>query len=994
MPRVCCTVLALALSLTLAAPGSAAPPDFDRAVAPLLVRRCLDCHSGPKPKGKLDLSRRQAALEMVTPGKPDDSPLWQRVHAGEMPPKKPLPEDERRLLRDWIAAGARWGSDPVDPFRITTEHRAGYDWWSLRPVQRPEPPAVHNKGWVRNPVDAFVLARLEAAQLEPAPEADRRTLIRRLSFDLLGLPPAPEEVEAFVRDAAPDAYEKLVERLLASPHHGERWARHWLDVVRFGESNGYERDQPRPNAWPYRDWVVDAFNHDLPYDEFVRLQLAGDVLHPGDPEAIKATGFLVAGPHDVVVPVVESMRASMRQDELEDIVGTVGQTFLGLTVNCARCHDHKFDPVSQKDYYRLAAALAGVQHGERELKPAAAAAGLARVRQRLEELGREIEAVDGPVRRQILAERHETTGGPASPARLPRAAPPKALAEWNFQAEGVRVALEAGARRERAGLVVDGKKAYARSEPLTVPLREKTLEAWVRLDDLRQAGGGVVSVETLDGNVFDAVVFAEKEPGRWMAGSNFFERTQSFGGPAEATADREFVQVALVYHADGTIAGYRNGRPYGKPYRSRGPVEFTPGQYRVVFGVRHEPAGGNRMLAGVIARARLYDRALSPDEVAAAAGVGMVSEAEVVARLDAGQRTLRQRLQAEAGRLAPELARLESATLGKVYAAVPGNPGVTHLLLRGEVTARGPELAPGGVAALPGGADFGLKPDAPEGERRLRLARWLTAADNPLFGRVIVNRLWHHHFGTGLVDTPNDLGFNGGRPSHPELLDYLAAELVRQRWSLKALHRTMVLSATYRQGARPNPTAARIDGGNRLLWRHSPQRLEAEAVRDSILAVTGQLDRTVGGRGYQDFRSYFFKGTQFYEPVEQTGPAFNRRTLYRMWARGGRSPFLDTFDCPDPSATAPRRAVTTTPLQALALLNNAFVLDQADRLAERLRREAGGDVEKQLTRAYRLAYGRPPENGELELPRRFVERHGLAAFCRVLFNSNEFVHVE
>lgn len=969
------------------APLSAAPQlDFDRTIAPLLVRRCLDCHSGPKPKGGLDLSRRKAALEAISPGKPDDSTLWQRVQAGEMPPKKPLPETERQLLRDWIARGADWGSDPVDPFRITTEQRAGYDWWSLKPVKPPENPAVRTNSWVRHPLDAFVMARLEAAKLEPAPEADRRTLIRRLSFDLLGLPPTPEEVEAFVHDTAPNAHEKLVERLLASPHYGERWARHWLDVVRFGESNGFERDQPRLNAWPYRDWVVNAFNRDLPYDEFVRQQLAGDVLHPTDPEALKATGFLVAGAHDVVVPVNEPMRAAMRQDELEDVVGTVGQTFLGLTINCARCHDHKFDPVSQKDYYRLVAALAGVQHGERDLKPTAAAAELARVRQRLEDVSKQIDAIDEPVRQQILAERQKQP--------LP-ATPPKATAQWDFQTEnGGAVSLEAGARREKVGLLVDGKKAYARSEPLMVPLREKTLEAWARLDTLAQAGGGVMSVQTLDGVVFDAIVFGEQEPKRWMAGSNGFERTRSFAGSAETMADKELVHVALVYHADGTIAGYRNGRPYGKTYRSSGPVEYVPGQYRVVFGLRHEPAGGNRLLAGTIARARLYNRALSSDEVAASAGVGVVSEADVVARLDAKQKTQRQRLQTEAARLTADLTRLESATLGKVYATVPGAPGVTQLLLRGEVRTPGQVLAPGGVAAVAQGEDFGLKPDAPEGERRVRLARWLTAADNPLFARVIVNRLWHYHFGAGLVDTPNDLGFNGGRPSHPELLDYLATELVRQKWSLKAMHRLLVLSATYRQSSRPNPAAARIDSGNRLLWRHSPQRLEAEAVRDSILAASGQLDRTVGGRGYQDFRSYFFKGTQFYEPIDQVGPAFTRRTLYRMWARGGRSPFLDTFDCPDPSATTPRRAITTTPLQALALLNNAFILDQADRCAERLRREAGNDVEKQLARAYQLAYGRLPDRGELEGPKRFVERHGLAAFCRVVFNSNEFVYVE
>jgi hypothetical protein len=685
--------------LSLSAPAAEAP-DFDRVIAPLLARRCLDCHSGPKPKGGLDLAHRKAAARIVVPGQPEQSTLWQRVRSAGMPPKKSLPAAERQLLQEWIAAGARWGSDPIDPFRFTTPQRAGYDWWALQPVVRPQPPMVRKTDWPRNAVDAFVLARLEAAGLEPAPEADRRTLIRRITFDLTGLPPSPEEVEEFVQDAKPQAAERLVDRLLASPHYGERWARHWLDVVRFGESNGFERDLPRPHAWHYRDWVVRALNEDLPYDEFARLQLAGDFLRPDDPEALKATGFLVAGPHDTVEPVVQRMRDLMRQDEMEDLVGTVGQTFLGLTVNCGRCHDHKFDPISQKDYYRLAAALDGVRHGERDLK------------------------------------------------------------------------------------------------------------------------------------------------------------------------------------------------------------------------------------------------------------------------------------------------------LGKVYAVTPAAPVPTHVLLRGEVGANGPLVAPGGIACLPGSADFALKPDAPDRDRRIKLARWISSADNPLFARVIVNRLWHYHFGTGLAETPSDFGFNGARPSHPELLDYLAAELVRQRWSLKALHRTMVLSATYRQSVVANADAARADATNRLLWRRSSQRLEAEAVRDAILAVSGRLDRTVGGKGYQDFRSYFFKGTQFYDPVPQTGPQFTRRTLYRMWARGGRSPFLDTFDCPDPSASSPKRATTTTPLQALALLNNAFILDQADRLADRLRKDAGPEANRQVQRAYQLSFGRAPDAEERDTARSFVSRHGLAAFCRVLFNSNEFLWVE
>jgi len=987
------TILLAAGLLALA--GNERPvQDFDRTVAPVLASRCLDCHAGPKAKGGLDLSRAQGVRTggdsgpALVSGKPDDSLLWQRIRDGEMPPKKPLADSEKKLLRDWIASGAGWGSDPIDRFRVTTASRAGYDWWALQPVARPALPAARQRDWVRNPIDAFVLRHMEARGLAPSAEADRRTLIRRLSFDLLGLPPAPAEIDAFVYDPDPLAYEKVVERLLASPHHGERWARHWLDVIRYGESDGFERDLPRLNAWPYRGWVVESLNADLPYDEFVRRQLAGDVVRPDDPETLRATGFLVAGPHDIVVPASERMKATMRQDEMEDLLGTVGQTFLGLTVNCARCHDHKFDPIAQKDYYRLAAVFAGVGQGERPLIARADLQENQRLQARADELVRHLAALEDPIRRQLRRQR-DKPGVPAGPGPI---------AEWDFSIDmqdrigGLHGKAAGGARLQGGGLVLDGRSGYVLTEPLAKELREKTLEVWLRLDRLDQRGGGIMSVQSLDGKVFDAVVFGEREPGRWLAGSNFFERTQPFGGQVESQADKESICIAITYHGDGTISAYRDGRVYGKPYRGKGPVTFPARGTRVLFGLRHEPAGGNKHLAGTITRARLYDRALSEEEVAGSAGT-LVMEAELLAHLSGQDRLRRQAWQEELAGIRKRLEERRGRLEGKVYAMVPGQPATTHVLLRGSVDARGEAVAPGGIASVRSGTDdFALPGEAAEGERRLALARWITDPRNPLTARVVVNRLWHYHFGVGLVDTPNDLGFNGGRPSHPELLDWLAAELVDQGWSLKAMHRLMVLSATYRQASRPRPEAARLDADNRLCWRHAPQRLEAEAIRDAMLAVSGELDRTIGGRGYQDTRSYFFKGTQFYDPLDQVGPPFNRRTLYRAWPRGGRSPFLDTFDCPDPSTATPRRGSTTTPLQALALLNNAQVLHLAERLADRLRREVGENVDRQIELAYALAYGRPAEERERALVKPFIGRHGLAAFCRVVFNSNEFLY--
>jgi hypothetical protein len=478
-----------------------------------------------------------------------------------------------------------------------------------------------------------------------------------------------------------------------------------------------------------------------------------------------------------------------------------------------------------------------------------------------------------------------------------------------------------------------------------------------------------------------------------LAGSDNFVRTRGFGGPAEAEANRRPVHVAIVYAEDGTVSAYRDGRPYGAAYRTSRPRHFKAGESEVVFGLRHSPAGGNRMLAGVIRRARLYDRALSPAEVAASAAAGDVGPDVIAARVPEERRARYTELLAAVRAQRESLARLPA----KVYAVTPRQPEVAHVLLRGDTTRPGEVVTAGGVRAVAGpDADFGLPPDAPEAERRRRLADWVTHPKNPLFARVIVNRLWHHHFGVGLADTPNDFGFNGGRPSHPALLDWLAAELVRGGWSLKHLHRLIVTSAAYRQGAGWSAEAARLDAGNRLLWRKSPRRLEAEAVRDAALHVAGRLNPRMGGPGFQDTRQVRAPGTSavLYLPADGDGEELRRRSLYRVWSRGGRNRLLDAFDCPDPSATAPSRPVTTTPLQALAMLNNTLVLRTAGDFADRLKREARGDVGRQVRRAYLLAYGRRPTAEEAELAERVVRVHGLAVLTRAIFNSNEFLYVD
>jgi hypothetical protein len=969
---------------------------FDATVARIFARRCLDCHSGPDAKGKLDLSGRASAERggeggvAIVPGRPDDSPLWERVDSGEMPPKNPLPAAERAVIRDWIAGGAQWGTDPIDPYQATTDRRAGRDWWSLQPVRRPDLPRVKRQGWARSPVDLFVLEKLEANGLEPRPEADRRTLIRRVTFDLTGLPPTPEDVDRFLNDPSPSAYEAVVDRLLASPDHGVRWARWWLDLARFGESNGFEFDEFRPSAWRYRDWVADAFNRDLPYDQFARLQLAGDVLEPKNPSAIEATGFLVAGAYDSVGQSQQSaaMKAVVRGDELEDYVGTVSQTFLGLTVNCARCHDHKFDPIRQAEYYRIASALDGVRPGERnlsELDPEITA-----LEARLADLRARIEAIEAPVRKRILAAR------PTHPV-----ATPTPVAAWDFdrglddRVGGLVASLHGGASLVPEGLRVDGKTGYATTPPLPFDLGARTLEAWVRLDNLQQQGGGVISIQSPEGGLFDAIVYGEREPGRWMAGSEGFARYQSVVGPAETEAASRPVHVAITYQSDGGIQLFRDGQPYGQPYRSSTSPLVGKGRFQAVFGLRHSPAGTNKMLAGVIIRARIYDRALDPREIAASCGAPsrFVGRDEVTAELTEDEREVRRRLQADLDRLQADRAGRDR----KAYAVAPREAGATRIQLRGNPAQPGEVVSAGGIAAIASlPADFNLPADAPVATRRAKLAAWVTHSSQPLFTRVIVNRLWQAHLGAGLVETPSDLGFSGGLPSHPKLLDWMASELVDQGWSLKAMHRKIVTSATYRQSTRFDLASSQRDAGNRLLWRKSPTRLEAEMVRDAMLAVAGRLDRRLGGPSFLDQTITRASGTAalLYEEADPSLPGLDRRTLYRAWVRGGRGSLLSAFDCPDPSTTAPRRAVTTTPLQALSLMNNALSLHLSDAFAARLVGEAGADPGSQVDRAYRLALGRLPGPDERRQAIALVQQFGAASLARVLFNCNEFIYVD
>jgi cytochrome c551/c552 len=983
---------------------------FSRDVGPLFVRRCLECHSGDTPEGGLSLTD-EAALRAggesgraIEPGNPKGSLLWQRIASDEMPPRHPLSDAEKEALAAWIDAGAAWQDGPLDRFSTTTDTRAGRDFWSLAALAdppTPAPPIAARGTWGRGTIDAFVLEGLVAAGLRPAPEADPRTLVRRLFFDLVGLPPPPDRIDAFAADPSDLAYERLVDELLASTAYGERWGRHWLDVVRFGESDGFERNFARDNAWPYRDWVIAALNADMPYDRFVRMQLIGD-LEPGGVEGIAATGFWVAGAHNTVVGGSRRMKQLARQDEIEEVLGTLGQAFLGLTLNCARCHDHKFDPVSQEEYYRFASAISGLGFGERavsmpveEQRLAAADASLARLRASLASL-------DEEARRLAMARRE----GPV---------PPTPIAAWEFDGSfddsigSLHGTPSGNARIEDGGLVLDGK-SYVATPPLPVGLAAKSLEAWVRLDGLDQRGGAALSVGRRDGVLFDAIVFGEREPRRWMPGSNNFLRSGSFGGSDEVEAGDRAVHLVIVYAEDGTITAYREGVAYGRAVREAPLQPFVAGETEILFGLRHRPAGGNRFLQGRIERATLYDRALTAAEIAASAAAGGVLTGEALrAALPEKDRPERDRLVAAIAEETSRRAAIAARARPRIHALLPGKGEAIRLLGRGDPDLAGRTVTPGATAAIAAlSGDFGLAADAAESDRRRRLADWVVHPDNPLFARVIVNRIWHHHFGTGLVDTPSDFGFNGGRPSHPALLDHLASGFRRGGQSLKELHRGIVTSSAYRQSSSPADTDPRgrdRDAGNRLLWRGPTRRLEAEAIRDAMLAVAGALDTAggshrqpagglpfhpAGGPGFRDVSVNFVAGTTYYEPLPAAPDSTHRRTIYRFTPRGERPPLLDVFDCPDPAVSAPRRSVTTTPLQALALFNDEFVFALSERFASRLEREAGAEPSAQVTLAWRLALGRAPQADERALSEALAARHGLAALCRGLFNLSSF----
>jgi hypothetical protein len=904
----------------LVTPGFATSPDFDRSIAPILVT-CLECHSGDDAKGGLDLSRKKSAFSggdsglALVSGKTDESSLWTRVNANEMPPKKPLSAADKATLKAWIDGGAKWGSDPIDPLAYTTTTRAGRDWWALQPVKKP------TEELEKNAIDRFISAKLVQYGLKSSPDADRRTLIRRLKFDLLGLPPTPEEVEAFLRDPSPNAYETLVEKYLASPHHGERWARHWLDAVRFAESNGFETNTPRPNAWQYRDWVIKSFNDDKPYDRFVFEQLAGDTVG-----ADAATGFLVAGAWDEVKSPDTVLTLNQRADELHDMVSTVGSTFLGLTVGCARCHTHKFDPIPQADYYRIKAVFAGVQHGEREIRS----------------------GDEGERAKQIQTHRME-------------------LARIESQLSKIEPLADAAAFDVRRS-PVNPVRNVERFKPVTAK--------YVRLV--------VFTTNSLEPCLDEFEIYTAGADPKNVALASAGTKVISSGDYPHSL---DIHRLAFVH--DGQ---YGNGRSWISNTSGRGRLIFELANAveidRIVWSRdRHEKFVdrlATRYRIDVSANGDQWQVVASSDDRAS-----LGTSAFVPPGLSKADRAEWTRLNQQATETRTRLAALLRANLA--YVGRFTTPETTYRLHRGDPTSPKEIIGPGTLTeVIP---KLVIPDQATDVQRRTAVAKWMTDPSNPLTARVMVNRLWQHHFGTGLVPTPSDFGFNGGLPSHPELLDWLAKELIDNRWSLKHLHRLIVTSNTYRQSSLATTEGMTKDAGGQWLWRYPPRRLEAEAIRDSILSVTDKLDLTPGGPGFDLFEPNT-NYVRVYSPKKSFGPAEFRRMIYQTKPRMQLDDTFGAFDCPDAGQIAPKRNRSTTPLQALNLLNSAFMLQQAKFFADRVERESGKEPSKHVQQAFRIAFQREPNKNEMISAVQLVGEHGLPALCRALLNANEFLYID
>lgn len=1002
-----------AIAITLILPIDLwAQDDAFSAVAGILERKCLNCHAGDKPKGALGLDVLSAIQKggdsgpAIAPGNPDASLLIEYV-VGPNPqmPKSgsPLSPQEIEVLRSWIAQGAKWPADR----KLEDRHIPDSNWWSLKPLVRPTIPNVKSDSYlIYNAIDAFVVAKLIEKGLPQSSLADRRTLIRRLCFDLTGLPPTPEQVAEFLADPKSDiqAYSDLVDKLLDSPRYGERWARHWLDVVHFGETHGYDKDKLRPNAWPYRDYVIRAFNSDKPYHRFIEEQIAGDLLHPETVDGIEALGFISAGPWDFIghaeVPETKIDGKVARHLDRDDMVATAMGTFNSLTVGCAQCHNHKFDPIPQKDYYRLQAVFAAVDRADRtyDRDPQVAIQRqnielqIADVNKQLQQIDTQIIQLGGKPLEDLDQRIAESTNA-LNTQEAPEFGYHSQIAEKEDSAKWVQVDLGQSQVLESVELVACHDNFNNIGAGFGFPVRfviqasddpEFNTDVVVLWDQRAEdfANPGVVPVRTKPRS--------EKAPIKAR-----YVRVTATKLVHRLPTDYIFALSELsVFSSEGKNVAAR------APVISLDSIEAPPRWQKknLTDGYYY----GKATLANTDLALLRADREKMIDGI-----------------LDLSSKQKRAELQKSALQL--QKAKQELPPQQTVYSGVVhhgsgafagtgsngGKPRPIFVLDRGNVTMPKEEVTPGGLACLEDlNTWFELPSEHTEAQRRGALAHWLSDKRNPLTWRSIVNRVWQYHFGNGIVLTANDLGRMGAEPTHPELLDWLAIEFRDSGQSLKQLHKWIVMSHTYRQVSSAPISSdgigpEKLDADNRYLWRANRRRLEAEAIRDVVLQISGKLDLTMGGPSFQDFVIEHPEHSPHYEYhlYNPEDTQSHRRSVYRFLVRSQPQPFMTTLDCADPSMRVDKRNESLSPLQALALLNNGFVVTMSSHFAKRIEAESSDDVpstghKSQIHRMFQLAFGRDPIDSERIALEHYISEHGLANACRLIFNLNEFSFVD
>ena len=863
--------------------------------------------------------------------------------------------------------------------------------WSLKPLVGPAIPSVKETARAQTPIDHFILSKLEKNGLTLSAPAEKRMLLRRIYFDVIGLPPTPREMEGFVDNNSPDAIREVIDRLLDSPQYGERWARHWLDVVHYAETHGHDQDRPRINAWPYRDYVIASFNDDKPYARFVEEQIAGDFLFPRSPEATVALGFLATGPWD------ESSLRDIREDstdrqiaryiDRDDIVTTTLNTFTSITAQCARCHDHKFDPISLKEYYGLQAVFAGTEKGDRYYD---ASPEVHQRRQQLLKQNRALENKSSEFLDELMApEFQQRVAGWEAAER-------DALLFWKplkpLEATGkTQISLRF---RHNETISSRGPTAETNSYHVTLGADE--------------AGITALKLETLTDEIFPA-----DGPGRAASGNFHLTNVRIRFGTDKATNDVKIDSVAADFNQEGyeiekaidddSKSGWgiypQVSRPHAADFKFADPTPAVGGLL-VELDQNH---GGYHLIARfrflATTSAPPADVKVLPEQISDTLRTSKNKRCECEEE-DLTWFVANILIQKEFAELPPpKLVYAGAHEFVRDGSHKPiGKLRPVHVLRRGELKLAG-DLAEPGVLSCISGLEPNFDPDKArdEGARRAALAKWISDERNVLTWRSIVNRVWQYHFGRGIVGTPNDFGKMGEAPSHPELLDWLTIWFQENGGSFKNLHRLILLSAAYQQSSAFNPESAARDGGNRLLWRMNPARLDAESVRDSILAISGNLNPQMGGPSVHQFvmtPGIHVTPNVDYSSFDLDSAAGYRRSIYRFVFRTLPDPLMEALDCPDGSQLTPTRNNSVTVLQALAMWNNRFLIRQSEHFAERLAKEVPNDIAAQVELACKLVFQRTPSAEEKSELLAFLGKNGLPNLCRVLLNSNEFMFVQ